>query len=186
TMEIEIDPRIHSRIIGSGGVKLQQITKEYEVEIKFQAHNQPNKVHVIGLDQDKIDACIDHLLLLEEDFLQDLPHRAPNVKLQNESSGQQSTNTQQQQQQQETPTVSNVKVVNKNKKQYQQQQQQAPFQVKNAPWTNGKEPGNEHQSSDHSRQRNGHDNSTKISTSMAPKLDDLGKMNKIDACLFFF
>ncbi|CAF3329186.1 unnamed protein product [Rotaria socialis] len=181
TMEVEIDPRIHSRIIGSGGLKLQQITKEYEVEIKFQAHNQPDKVHVIGLDQDKIDACIDHLLLLEEDFLQDLPYRAPNVKIQNESSGQQSTNTQQQQQQQqqqqETPAVSNVKVINRNKK--QNQQQQAPFQVKNAPWTNGKEHGNEHQSSDHSRQRNGHDNSTKISTSMAPKLDDLGEYPSI-------
>ena len=34
-MEIEIDHRIHARIIGSGGQKLQQIMKEYDVEIKF-------------------------------------------------------------------------------------------------------------------------------------------------------
>ena len=35
TMEIEIDHRIHARIIGTGGQKLQQIMKEYDVEIKF-------------------------------------------------------------------------------------------------------------------------------------------------------
>lgn len=164
TMEIEIDPRVHARIIGSGGQKLQQIMKDYSVEIKFQANNQNDKVHVIGLDQDKIDACIDHLLVLEEDYLQDPPYRS-------------SANTQNQNQltigQQDTSTVTSVKPSNENKN--KKQQRQAPFQVKNAPWTNGKEHDNEHQQNNHSRQRNGHDNSTKKSASAAPKLDDLGK-----------
>jgi rRNA processing protein Krr1/Pno1 len=162
TMEIEIDPRIHARIIGSGGSKLQQIMKEYQVDIKFQT----DKVHVIGLDQNKIDACIDHLLVLEEDFLQDLPHR-PVINTQNSNEGthgQQLTNTQQQ----EVPIVTNVKI-NKNKP-----TRQAPFQVKNAPWTNGNEYENEYQKKNSSRQRNGHDNSPKKST--APNLNDLGKI----------
>jgi hypothetical protein len=161
-MEIEIDPRIHARIIGSGGSKLQQIMKEYQVDIKFQT----DKVHVIGLDQNKIDACIDHLLVLEEDFLQDLPHR-PVINTQNSNEGthgQQLTNTQQQ----EVPIVTNVKI-NKNKP-----TRQAPFQVKNAPWTNGNEYENEYQKKNSSRQRNGHDNSPKKST--APNLNDLGKI----------
>ncbi|CAF0936918.1 unnamed protein product [Rotaria sp. Silwood1] len=175
TMEIEIDPRIHARIIGSGGQKLQQIMKEYNVDIKFQANNKTNKVHVTGLDQEKIDSCIDHLLLLEEDFLQDLPYR-PTTNTQNQNDlilGQQSSNTQQQQQQQDQSTTSNVKVTNENKN--KKQQRQAPFQVKNAPWTNGKEYDNEYQQNNNSRQRNGHENSSKNSTTTAPKLDDLGE-----------
>jgi rRNA processing protein Krr1/Pno1 len=158
TMEIEIDPRIHARIIGSGGSKLQQIMKEYQVDIKFQTH----KVHVIGLDQEKIDACIDHLLVLEEDFLQDLPYRpATNTQLSNEGTlGQQSTNTQQQ----EVPTVTNVKP---------SKHKQAPFQVKNAPWTNGNEHENDYQKKNSARSRNEHDNSPK--KSIAPNRDDLGE-----------
>ncbi|CAF4541181.1 unnamed protein product, partial [Rotaria sp. Silwood2] len=173
TMEIEIDPRIHARIIGSGGQKLQQIMKEYNVEIKFQANNQTNKVHVIGLDQEKIEACIDRLLILEEDFLGDLPYR-PTTNIQNQNDvilGQQSSNTQNQQQ--DLSTTDSVKVTNetKNKK----QQRQAPFQVKNAPWTNGKEDDNEYQQNDHSRQRHRHENLPKNSAATAPNLDDLGE-----------
>jgi rRNA processing protein Krr1/Pno1 len=180
TMEIEIDPRIHARIIGSGGQKLQQIMKDYSVEIKFQGNNKNDKVHVIGLDQDKIDACIDHLLLLEEDYLQDLPIRSgTNLQTtQSESTfGQQLANAQQQQQQQEVPSTNNLNIVkstrhdNKNK-----QQRQEPFKVKNAPWTNGSENDNEQQQNNHPRQRNGHDNSPKKSTPKAPNLNDMGKI----------
>lgn len=75
TMEIAIDHTVHARIIGSGGQKLQQIMKEYNVNIKFPSNSQSDKVHVIGKDQEHIDACIDHLLILEEDFLQDVPYK---------------------------------------------------------------------------------------------------------------
>ncbi|CAF0801048.1 unnamed protein product [Rotaria sordida] len=170
TMEIEIDPRTHARIIGTGGQKLQQIMKEYNVEIRFQANNQTDKVHVMGLDQEKIDACIDHLLLLEEDYLQDLPYRpTTNVQNQNDSIlGQQSSNIQQ-----DRSTTNNVKVINENKN--KKQQRQASFQVKNAPWTNGKEYDNEYEQNNYSQQRNEHENSMKTSTTMAPNRDDLGE-----------
>jgi rRNA processing protein Krr1/Pno1 len=173
TMEIEIEPRIHARIIGTGGQKLQQIMKDYNVEIKFQTNHQNGKVHVIGLDQEKIDACIDHLLMLEEDYLGDLPLRsATNTQNQSELTlGQQLLNVQHQQQ--EVPSVNNVKPTRTDKK-----QRQAPFQVKNAPWTNGNEHENEHQQKDHSRQRNGHDNSPKKSAANAPSRDDLGKTDR--------
>ncbi len=169
TMEIEIDPRIHSRIIGSGGSRLQQIMKDYNVEIKFQANNQPDKVHVIGLDQEKIEACIDHLLVLEEDFVQDLPHR-PSSNTQNQNDftlGQQFPTTQQQQQQQEVPSVSSQSKSTRTK-----QTRQAPFQVKNAPWTNGNELENEQQHKTSARQRHDLDHSPK--KTIAPSRDDLG------------
>jgi len=165
TMEIEIDPRIHARIIGSGGLKLQQIMKDYNVDIKFQ----PDKVHVIGLEQEKIDACIDHLLVLEEEFLQDLPYR-PSAQAANATEGtpsQQLSNTQQQ----EVPTVNPVKPTKQENR--NQQARQAPFQVKNAPWTNGHEYENEFQQKGSSRQRNGHENSPKKFN--APNRDDLGE-----------
>ncbi|CAF1554582.1 unnamed protein product [Adineta ricciae] len=162
TMEIDIDPRIHARIIGSGGQKLQQIMKDYSVEIRFQANNKTDKVHVTGLDQDKIDACIDHLLMLEEDYVQDLPHRATGTQNQSDFTlGQTLANTQ------EVPSASNSKPARNEKK-----QRQAPFQVKNAPWTNGDHHENEHQQKNASRQRNGHDASPKKS---APNRDDLGE-----------
>lgn len=176
TMEIEIDPRIHARIIGSGGQKLQQVMKEYSVDIKFQVNDQSGKVHVIGLDQEKIDACIDHLLVLEEDYLQDLPHR-PSAGGQNSTEstlGQQLASAQHQQQ--EVPSVNNVKSTrNENKSRHQQQQRQAPFQVKNAPWTNGNEHENDYQQNQNSRQRNGQHNSPQKLAVNAPKLDDLGE-----------
>ena len=189
TMEIEIDPRIHARIIGSGGQKLQQIMKDYNVEIKFQANNQSDKVHVIGLEQEKIDACIDHLLILEEDFVQDLPYRpaassstGSSAQAVNENpAAQQGSNVQQQ----EVPSTNNTKA-SRHETPYQKNksQRQAPFQVKNAPWTNGNDNENEHhrqQQNKSSRQRNGHENSPKknSTTVAAPNRDDLGKQRHL-------
>ena len=117
TMEIDIDHRIHARIIGGGGQKLQQIMKDYDVDIRFPPNNRSDQVHVIGVNQEKIDACIDHLLILEEDFLQDLPTKA---------TGQNPLVAEIHTVQQEVPSA-RLKM-NKGKK-------QAPFKVKNAPWT---------------------------------------------------
>ena len=188
TMEIEIDPRIHARIIGSGGSRLQQIMKDFDVDIKFQT----DKVHVIGLNQDQIDACIDHLLVLEEDFLQDLPYRPSTTSNQNSyegTSGQTSSNTQQQ----EVPTVShnnnnnNSSTANNNNNQKaskSKQTRQAPFQVKNAPWTNGNEHENDYQQKSISRQRSGQNNSPMKST--APDRDDLGNELVVSPNLHFY
>lgn len=204
TMEIEIDPRIHARIIGSGGQKLQQMMKDFSVEIKFQANNQSDKVHVIGLDQEKIDACIEQLLVLEEDYIQDLPYRPSAGGSTTNSTpnnfehplGQQGTNVQQQ----EVPSTNNAKA-SRNETSYpkNKSQRQAPFHVKNAPWTNGNDNENDHHrqqqqqnNNKSSRQRNGHESSPKKSSTTvpAPNRDDLGKKHSrsrsplvIDACV---
>jgi hypothetical protein len=169
TMEIDIDHRIHARIIGTGGQKLQQIMKEYDVEIKFPTNNKNNHVHVIGTNQEKIDACIDHLLILEEDFLQDLPHKQQiNSQLQNDSTFEQPL-LNIQHQQQEVP-LSNRLNNTKSTKNNTKQQRQAPFQVKNAPWTLTDQNGFENQ---REKIRNGHNKSPKKGSN-APNRNDLG------------
>jgi len=166
TMEIDIDHRIHARIIGTGGQKLQQIMKEYDVEIKFPSNNKSNQVHVIGTNQEKIDACIDHLLILEEDFLQDLPHKQQiNSQIQNDSTFEQPLLNQQQ----EVPSSSRLNN-NKSIKNNTKQQRQAPFQVKNAPWTSTEQNGFENQ---REKMKNGHNKSPKKGSN-APNQNDLG------------
>ena len=154
TMAIEIDRRVHARIIGSGGHKLQQLMKEFDVEIKFPTVKS-DQVYVSGLNQQKIDDCIDRLLILEEDFLQDLPIKHPD------------SNKLSQYQQQEVPSsnkVANSKSNNKNTK-------QAPFKVKNAPWTSSE---HDEDNGEHQGKRNGHPHSpTKVVR--APNPSDLGK-----------
>ncbi|CAF0938862.1 unnamed protein product [Adineta ricciae] len=165
TMEIEIDHRIHARIIGSGGQRLQQIMKEYGVDVKFPSNNQSDSVHVIGTDQDKIDACIDHLLALEDDYVQDLPHRS---QAQGESTfSQQLSNAQHQTRQQEVPSANSLSVIQPAKNNNaNKQQKQAPFKVKNAPWTAGEQNGFDHEQG---AMRNGHRKPAK----KAPSKDDL-------------
>ncbi|UJR21965.1 hypothetical protein I4U23_025033 [Adineta vaga] len=169
TMEIEIDRRIHARIIGSGGQKLQQIMKEYGVEIKFPPSNQSDKVHVIGTDQEKIDACIDQLLSLEDDFLEDIPHRQQSgAQTQGDLTfGQQLLNAQHQTRQQEVPSSNNLTVAKPNKN-HTNKQRQAPFKVKNAPWTASEQNGHEN---GQDTMHNGHRKSSK----RAPSKDDLGE-----------
>ena len=174
TMEIEIDHRIHARIIGTGGQKLQQIMKEYEVEIKFPSNNQSDKVHVIGTNQEKIDACIDQLLILEEDFLQDIPNKQQNsLQAQGDLTfGQQLLNAQHQTRQQEVPSSNIIKSTKNNNN---KQQKQAPFKVKNAPWTSTEQNGHENQQRNIN---NGHKKSSKKGSN-APNPNDLGKKSHV-------
>ena len=175
TMEIEIDRRIHARIIGSGGSKLQQIMKDYGVEIKFPSNNQSDKVHVIGTDQEKIDGCIDHLLILEEDFVQDVPHSKQNNTQSSSSSdptfAQQLSNAQHQHRQQEVPSSNQLSTTKSGKVNTNKSQRQAPFQVKNAPWTAEDHNGHDGQQS---RLKNGHSKSPKKGHN-APNRNDPGK-----------
>ncbi|MCY7362714.1 MAG: hypothetical protein LH629_11715 [Ignavibacteria bacterium] len=113
-----MDRRIHARIIGSGGQKLQQIMKEYDVEVKFPTANQSDKVHVIGSNQEKIDSCINHLLVLEEDFLEDSSFKQQTgVQPQGELNfAQQLLTAQHQHHQQEVPSSNNIHLIKPTKK----------------------------------------------------------------------
>ncbi|PYZ99345.1 hypothetical protein A6K26_009755 [Gammaproteobacteria bacterium 2W06] len=69
---VEIDSRVHSRLIGSRGKAIKKVMEEYKVEIKFpRGDDDPNTVTIIGA-QDNVDECKDHLLNLMEEYMQDI------------------------------------------------------------------------------------------------------------------
>lgn len=72
---IELDNRIHSRIIGQRGRNIRKIMDDFKVEIKFPRDNErdenPNAVTIIG-SEEAVSDVKDHLLNLEEEFLQDV------------------------------------------------------------------------------------------------------------------
>jgi len=72
--EVEIDPRVHSRIIGSRGKNVRQIMKEHNVDIRFPRSNSdnPSLVVISGPNPDKLLDVKDHLLNLEEEYIQDV------------------------------------------------------------------------------------------------------------------
>ena len=51
TVEVEIDTRVHARLIGAKGKNLKRISDQYKVEIKFPGRNssEPSKVTNISL-----------------------------------------------------------------------------------------------------------------------------------------
>lgn len=179
TMEIDIDHRIHARIIGSGGQKLQQMMKEYEVDIKFPSNHQSDKVHVSSTNQSKIDACIDHLLMLEEDFLEDLPVKSQGgAQAPGESTfGQQLASAQHQTRQQDGSSANGVTTI-KPSKSNNKPTRQAPFRVKNAPWASSEQNGHQNGSD---APRNADRKSSKRGAN-APSKDDLGKNRLPHAC----
>ncbi|KAI5710689.1 hypothetical protein M8J76_008632 [Diaphorina citri] len=74
--EVQIDARVHPRIIGAQGRSVRRIMEEYKVDIKFPRQNDPdpNLVVITGKEDDVLDAK-DRLLNMEDEFLQDLEQR---------------------------------------------------------------------------------------------------------------
>lgn len=72
--EVEIDHRVHSRIIGSRGKNVRIIMKDFNVDIRFPRSDSenPNLVVISGADQDRVYDARDHLLNLEEEYIQDV------------------------------------------------------------------------------------------------------------------
>uniref|UniRef100_A0A023FAG6 Putative vigilin n=2 Tax=Triatoma infestans TaxID=30076 RepID=A0A023FAG6_TRIIF len=71
--EFEIDSRVHSRLIGARGWSIKKIMEMFQVEIRFPRTNSanPNLVTVVG-QEDNVFNAKDHLLNLEEEYLQDV------------------------------------------------------------------------------------------------------------------
>ncbi|GIX67510.1 vigilin [Caerostris darwini] len=74
--EVTIDSRIHSRIIGSRGRNVMKLMDQFKVDIRFprSTDSEPDLVVIQGAEDDVLDAK-DHLLNIEEEFLQDLRER---------------------------------------------------------------------------------------------------------------
>jgi len=128
----------------------------------------------------EIDSFVDHLLVLEEDFLEDTSFKQQTgVQPQGELNfAQQLSAAQHQHQQQEVPSSNNIHLIKPTKHNKQQQQRQAQFQVKNAPWGANEQNGfkdEQQQKGKYSRQRNGHKNSPRKGSS-TPHPGYLGKI----------
>lgn len=69
---LSIDNRVHSRLIGRGGVNIKKIMEDFDVEIRFpRSGDEDDAVTVSGLEANVSDAK-DHLLNLAEEYLQDV------------------------------------------------------------------------------------------------------------------
>merc|ERR1719312_205524 len=70
--EVHIDPRVHSMIIGRRGRTIRKIMDDYKVDIRLprDGDEDPSLVVISG-DEEAVMDCIDHLKMLEEEFIQD-------------------------------------------------------------------------------------------------------------------
>merc|ERR1711962_1119200 len=70
--EVHIDPRVHSMIIGRRGRTIRKIMDDYKVDIRLprDGDDDPSLVVISG-DEESVLDCIDHLKLLEEEYIQD-------------------------------------------------------------------------------------------------------------------
>jgi len=73
---VDVDSRVHSRLIGQRGRTIRKIMEDFKVDIKFPAAEEENKNNVVitGIEDDCHD-CKDHLLNLEEEYMQDVDER---------------------------------------------------------------------------------------------------------------
>ena len=67
---MEIDRRVHSRIIGGRGRGIRRIIEEYSVDIRFPGRDadNPDQVVITG-DEDAVLDCKEHLLQLEDELV---------------------------------------------------------------------------------------------------------------------
>ncbi|KAI6172476.1 ViGiLN-like protein [Aphelenchoides besseyi] len=74
TMEIQLDPRFHPRLIGQRRKNLKKIEDDYKVEITIpnRSDEDPSRVLVSGHSEESVLDCLDKLRTLEEDFMQDV------------------------------------------------------------------------------------------------------------------
>ena len=70
SIDVDIDHRVHNRLIGSRGRYIRDIMKKFNVDVKFPrpADSNPNLVTIAG-EEDNCYDCKDELLNLEEEFV---------------------------------------------------------------------------------------------------------------------
>merc|ERR1711902_217964 len=65
-MEVNIDAKVHSMIIGRGGKSIRNIMEKYKVDIRLpRAGDEDPSLVVVSGDQDACEDCIDHLENME-------------------------------------------------------------------------------------------------------------------------
>lgn len=73
TEEVTLDTRVHPRLIGQRGRAIRKVMDDYKVDIKFPRpeSDNPELVMITGSEDNVLD-CKDHLLNLEEEYMQDV------------------------------------------------------------------------------------------------------------------
>lgn len=66
--EVDIDPRVHRRLIGFGGKNIRRIMDDYKVDIRFPKQGDDSIVVITG-DEDNVLDAKDHLLNLAEEYV---------------------------------------------------------------------------------------------------------------------
>lgn len=74
SIEFKIDSRIHNRIIGPKGKNVRKLMDQFKVDIRF-PKGEENKAVVTGLENN-CEACKEHLLMLEEEYMEEVTERA--------------------------------------------------------------------------------------------------------------
>merc|ERR1712168_799522 len=74
TLEVSINNQIHSRIIGGKGRTVRKLMDQFKTDIRFPRGENPDLVLVTGT-QENCEACIEHLLSLEEEYMDDVYQR---------------------------------------------------------------------------------------------------------------
>jgi len=92
--EVQIDPRVHSMIIGKRGRTIRKIMDDFKVDIRLPRDGDEDaSLVIITGDEEAVLDCIDHLKLLEEEYIQDAAdkewmqqYEKPNRSLDNKDS----------------------------------------------------------------------------------------------------
>ena len=68
SVELAIDPRVHSRLIGTKGRAIHKFMDSYKVDIRFPRSNSSDPVIISGT-ADNVEEAREQLLLLEEEYV---------------------------------------------------------------------------------------------------------------------
>uniref|UniRef100_A0A0K0FBP1 Dodeca-satellite-binding protein 1 (inferred by orthology to a D. melanogaster protein) n=1 Tax=Strongyloides venezuelensis TaxID=75913 RepID=A0A0K0FBP1_STRVS len=77
SQEVELDPRFHPRMIGTGGRALRKLCDDFKVDIRMpsKTDENPSLVVVSGKNEDDVFNCIEELKIQEEDYVELLIER---------------------------------------------------------------------------------------------------------------
>ena len=68
TEEVEIDHRVHSRLIGARGKSIGKVMDKFHVVVRFPKDKTDSAVTITGTEENVEDAK-EHLLMLAEDYV---------------------------------------------------------------------------------------------------------------------
>jgi len=66
--EIEIDHRVHSRLIGARGKAISKVMEQYRVDVRFPRDKTSSTVVITGLVEN-VEDVKEHLMALAEDYV---------------------------------------------------------------------------------------------------------------------